>query len=175
MKGKTISHYQILEKIGEGGMGVVYKAEDTKLKRIVALKLLSPQTMKSEEERNRFIREAQTGAALDHPNICTVYEIDESDKQLFITMAYLEGLDLKQRLKSGPIPIKEVLDISIEIANGLKEAHSKKIIHRDIKSSNVILTKTGRAVALIIIATAATRDKTNKFELVGRSFTIRAQ
>ena len=145
MIGKTISHYKILEKLGQGGMGVVYKAEDTKLKRTVALKFLSPQALGSQEEKTRFINEAQTAAALDHPNICTIHEIDEAEEQTFISMAYIEGQNLKEKIEAGPLTINESLQIGVQIAKGLQEAHERGIVHRDIKSGNVMLTPKGRA------------------------------
>jgi serine/threonine protein kinase/Flp pilus assembly protein TadD len=145
MIGQTISHYKILEKLGEGGMGVVYKAEDTKLKRTVALKFLSPKALGTEDEKARFIHEAQAAAALNHPNICTVYEIDEHEDRSFIAMECVEGESLKTKIKSGPLRLDEAVEIAVEIAEGLQEAHSKGIVHRDIKSANIILTATGRA------------------------------
>jgi serine/threonine protein kinase len=111
MIGKTISHYKILEKIGEGGMGVVYKAEDTKIERTVALKFLPPAWTHDPEAKKRFLREAQAAAALDHPNICTVYEIDESKKQTFISMAYIKGQTLKDKLEFGPLEIQDAQGI----------------------------------------------------------------
>lgn len=144
MIGKTISHYRILEKLGEGGMGVVYKGEDTKLKRTVALKFLTPQIVGSEEEKTRFVHEAQTSAALDHPNICTAYEIDEADGQPFIAMGYVEGQSLKQKIEAGPLKLDEALDIVIQAAEGLRAAHKKGIIHRDIKSANIMVTTKGQ-------------------------------
>ena len=125
MIGQTISHYKILEKIGQGGMGVVYKAEDTKLKRTVALKFLLPQALETEEEKIRFVREAQAAAALDHPNISTIYEVDEAEGKTFIAMAYIEGQTLKKKIKSGPLKLSETLDIAIQVAEGLKEAHQR--------------------------------------------------
>ena len=145
MIGKTISHYKILEKIGEGGMGVVYKAEDTKLQRTVALKFLSPQAVGSEEDKKRFYREAQAAAALDHPNICTVYEIDEVEGQTFIAMAFIEGETLKKKIEERPLKIDEALDIAMQVADGLHEAHENGTTHRDIKSSNVMITTKGQA------------------------------
>jgi len=145
MIGKTISHYKILEKLGEGGMGVVYKAEDTKLERTVALKFLSPHTLGGEEEKARFIREAKAAASLDHPNICTVHEIDEAEEQTFIAMVYVDGQSLEEKVESGVLEINEALDIAIQVAEGLKEAHDKGIIHRDIKAANIMLTGRGRA------------------------------
>jgi len=144
MIGQTISHYKILEKLGEGGMGVVYKAEDTKLKRIVALKFLPSSIMASEAEKTRFIHEAQAAAALDHPNICTVYEIDEADGQLFIAMAYVEGQSLKEKIETGPLKLDEALGIAMQVAEGFQAAHEKGITHRDIKPANIMLTPKGQ-------------------------------
>ena len=115
MIGKTVSHYKILEKLGEGGMGVVYKAEDTKLKRTVALKFLPSKAIASEEEKARFIREAQAAAVLNHPNIATVYGIDEHEGDMFIAMEYIEGQTLREKIQSGPLKLKEVLKIDIDI------------------------------------------------------------
>lgn len=143
--GKTISHYKILEKIGEGGMGVVYKAEDTKLKRTVALKFLPPEWTRDQEAKQRFIQEAQAAAALDHPNICTVYEINEVEGKTFMAMAYIEGISLKDKLASGTLDISEVLNIAIQVSEGLKKAHAKGIVHRDIKPANIMLTDEGLA------------------------------
>jgi len=144
MFGQTISHYKILEKLGEGGMGVVYKAEDTKLKRTVALKFLSARAVGTDEDKARFVHEAQSAAALNHPNICTVYEIDEYENQPFIAMECIEGDSLKDKIESGPLELDEALRIAAEIAEGLQEAHARGIIHRDVKSANVMLTTTGR-------------------------------
>ncbi len=143
MIGKTILHYKILEKIGEGGMGLVYKAEDTKLRRTVALKFLPQELMRDKEAKERFVQEAQAAAALDHPNICTIYEINESGGKTFISMAYIKGQSLKEKLTSGPVELKDVLDIAIHSAEGLKEAHEKGIVHRDIKPANIMLTPKG--------------------------------
>jgi len=150
--GKTISHYKIIEKIGSGGMGVVYKAEDIKLKRTVALKFLPPHMLGSEKEKTRFIREAQAAAALDHPSICTVHEIDEAEGQTFIAMTYIEGQSLKDKIESepvgangrSPLTIDEALAIAIQIAEGLWEAHGRGIVHRDIKPANIMLTTKGQ-------------------------------
>jgi len=142
--GRTVSHYSILEAIGEGGMGVVYKAEDTKLKRTVALKFLKSEILGTESDRARFIQEAQVAAGLEHPNICTVYEIDERDGQAFIAMAYCAGRSLKNRIKEGPLSISEALDIAVQTAEGLEEAHAKGVIHRDIKSANIIVSARGQ-------------------------------
>ncbi|MBD3341874.1 MAG: protein kinase [Candidatus Lokiarchaeota archaeon] len=145
MIGKTISHYHILEKIGEGGMGVVYKAEDTRLKRTVALKFLQPHQTKDPEANARFIREAQAASALDHPNICTIYEIDETeDSQTFIAMSHCDGGTLKEKIKQGPMEVEQAIDIATQIAEGLKAAHKKGIVHRDIKSANIMITDDGQ-------------------------------
>ena len=135
MIGKTISHYKILEKLGEGGMGVVYKAEDTKLKRTVALKFLPPELTRDEDSKKRFVHEAQAASTLDHSNICTIYEVEETDDgQTFIAMAFYEGETLKERIGRGPLKVEEAVDIAIQVAEGLKEAHEKDIVHRDVKS-----------------------------------------
>src|SRR5574341_351425 len=144
MIGKTISHYKIIEKLGEGGMGVVYKAEDMKLKRIVALKFLPSSIMASEAEKTRFVHEAQAAAALDHPNICTIHEIDEADGQLSIAMAYVEGQSLKEKIAAGPLKLDEAFNIAMQVANGLQAAHEKKITHRDIKPANIMITTKGQ-------------------------------
>ena len=140
MIGRTISHYRVIEKLGEGGMGIVYKAEDTKLKRLVALKFLLPQAFENAEHRERFIREAQTAAVLDHPNICTIFEIDETDELIFIAMAYVEGVSLKDKIRTGPLGAEEALDIAAQVAQGLEAAHKHGIVHRDIKSTNIMVT-----------------------------------
>jgi serine/threonine protein kinase/Flp pilus assembly protein TadD len=140
-----ISHYKILEKIGEGGMGVVYKAEDTRLKRIVAIKFLPRQAVMREEDKARFVREARASALLDHSNICTVYEIDEIEGQTFIVMAYLEGILLKDKIKKEKLSIDDALNIGVQIADGLSEAHAKGIVHRDIKSSNIMISSKEQA------------------------------
>ena len=141
MIGKTISHYKILSEIGSGGMGIVYKAEDINLKRHVALKFLPPELTRDTEARERFIHEAQSASALDHPNVCTVYEIGKTDdNQMFIAMGYYEGETLKDRIAKGPLKIDEALDIAIQISSGLEKAHKKDICHRDIKPANIFIT-----------------------------------
>jgi serine/threonine protein kinase len=141
-KGATIAgKYQILQKLGEGGMGIVYKAKDSRLDRTVALKFLSSDLIKDKEAKHRFIQEAKAAAALEHPNICTVYEVDESDGQTFIAMSYIEGQSLKHKLSEGPLDVDEAKAIAIQVAEGLKEAHEKGIVHRDIKPANIMLTK----------------------------------
>ncbi len=144
MIGQTISHYEILEMLGEGGMGVVYKAHDTKLNRTVALKFLPPKVLHKEEEKTRITREAQAAASLNHANITTVYEIDESNGHTFIAMEYIEGTGLNKMIASGPLKVDEAIDITVQIAEGLQAAHEKDIVHRDIKASNVMVTESGR-------------------------------
>ncbi len=148
MIGWTISHYKIVEKLGEGGMGVVYKAEDTKLKRTVALKFLHPELTRDDEAKTRFMHEAQAAAALNHSNICTIHEIDEHEGQSFIAMEYIEGEGLKERIERGPLPIDKALSTAIEVGEGLREAHEKGIVHRDIKPGNIMLTSRGQAKIL---------------------------
>ena len=141
MIGQTISHYKILEKLGGGGMGVVYKAEDLQLKRFIALKFLPTELTANPESKARFIHEAQAASSLEHSNICTIHEINETQHgQLFICMAYYEGKTLKKHIDSGPMAIERVIDISIQICKGLQKAHEKGIIHRDIKPANVMIT-----------------------------------
>jgi serine/threonine protein kinase/Tfp pilus assembly protein PilF len=143
MLGKIISHYKILEKLGEGGMGVVYKAQDTKLDRIVALKFLPKHLLCDEEAKTRFAHEAKASSALNHTNITTIHEIDEVEGECFICMEYVEGKSIKELIKEKALSIQEILDISIQVAEGLNAAHKKGIVHRDIKSDNIMLTDEG--------------------------------
>jgi hypothetical protein len=144
MINKIISHYRILEQLGGGGMGVVYRAEDIKLKRPVALKFLLPQLNFDEEAKQRFMQEAQAASALDHPNICTIYEVDEAeDGQMFIAMAYCEGETLKKKVTSNQLAVNSVIDIALQIAQGLGQAHKHGIVHRDIKPANLMITNDG--------------------------------
>jgi len=145
MIGKAISHYKILEKLGEGGMGVVYKAQDTKLKRTVALKFLPPELTRNPEAKERFVHEAQAASALDHPNICTIHEIDEANDRTFIVMACIDGPNLRERVQAGSLKLDEALDIAIQVASGLQAAHEKGIVHRDLKSANIMITSQGQA------------------------------
>ncbi len=145
-KGSTLAgRYKIIEELGRGGMGVVYKAEDTKLKRTVALKFLPPELTHIPEVKERFRREAQAAAALDHPNICTVYEFDEAEETTFISMAYIEGHSLKKKIESGPLDIDEAIKTAMQVAEGLQEAHKKGVVHRDIKSANIMVDERGQA------------------------------
>jgi serine/threonine protein kinase/Tfp pilus assembly protein PilF len=144
MIGQTISHYKILEKLGEGGMGVVYKAQDIQLQRIVALKFLPPHIADHPEEKSRFIHEAQSASALNHPNVTTIYGIEESPEGLFIAMEYVEGRTLKQIIEKDTLSIKKVLDIGIQMCEGIAMAHEKGVVHRDIKSDNIMVTPRGQ-------------------------------
>jgi TolB-like protein/Tfp pilus assembly protein PilF/predicted Ser/Thr protein kinase len=146
--GQTISHYRILKKLGEGGMGVVYKAADTRLDRTVALKFLHQQATDSEEARLRLINEAKAAAALQHANICTVHEIGEAEGQTFIAMAYLEGQSLSEKIGAGPLPPAEAVELAIQIGQGLQEAHAQGVVHRDLKPANIMVTDQGQAVVM---------------------------
>lgn len=142
--GGTISHYRITEKIGEGGMGAVYKAEDTRLDRTVALKFLNQSAITSDEQKERLVLEAKAAAALNHPNVCTVHEICEAAGQMCIVMEYIEGESLRQKIKRSPLNLDEALDLAIGIGEGLKAVHRKRIIHRDVKSANIMVMPEGR-------------------------------
>ena len=151
MQGEVISHYRIAEELGIGGMGTVYKAEDIRLQRAVALKFLASDQLRDEEVKARFLHEARAAAALDHPNICGVYEIDEIGDKLFMALPFLDGVCLDKRIEHGPLPIPDLLEIAIQVAEALEEAHSKQIVHRDVKPGNIMTQQKGGRLHCVLM------------------------
>ncbi|MDE0828940.1 MAG: serine/threonine-protein kinase [Vicinamibacterales bacterium] len=148
MVGTIIKHYEITSKLGEGGMGAVYRARDTRLQRAVAFKVLKPESVADPESRQRFVREARAAAATTHPAIAQIYDVDEQDGTIFIAMEFVEGRTLRQLITDKELDLQSALDLAIQVADGLAQAHAKGIVHRDIKSDNIMVTPEGQAKIL---------------------------